>query len=400
IVDSGCFRHMTGNKAYLANYQEIHDGSFVAFGSSRGDLTCLFAKASIDESNLWHIRLGHLNFKTMNKLMKGNLVRGLPLKNFNNDHSCVSCQKGKQHKATLTDDFSRFSWVIFLATKDETGKVLKPFITAIENQINKKVKVIRCDNETKFKNKDLDDFCEMKWIKREYSNARTPQQNRVTERKNMTLIEEARTMLADSLLPITFWAEAVNTACYVLNRALVIKTQNKTPYELLNGNQTDKNAGPQDTNGNADTQDNVDALKEVFDQHYIALPLWSYISSTYKSLDDKPADDKPKDDIGSKTVEEPVNKDDQAYRNELDKLMSQEKEASDAADSLRKEFEQECMDQRGVTKAGSTNSFNIVSNPINAASTSGTFSAGGPSSLHPDAFIPTNILLHVDQDDS
>nr|GEY29369.1 ribonuclease H-like domain-containing protein [Tanacetum cinerariifolium] len=69
----------------------------------------------------------------------------------------------------------------------------------------------------------------------EYSNARTPQQNRVAERENRTLIEAARTMLADSLLPITFWAEAVNTACYVLNRALVTKSHNKTPYELLNG---------------------------------------------------------------------------------------------------------------------------------------------------------------------
>nr|GEY63613.1 hypothetical protein [Tanacetum cinerariifolium] len=80
--------------------------------------------------------------------------------------------------------------------------------------------------------------------------------------------------------------------------------------------------------------------------------------------------------------------------------MSQEKEASDAADALRKEFEQGCMDQRGVTKVCSTNSFNTVSNLVNDASTSGTFSAGGPSSPHPDTFIPTNTLLHVDQDDS
>nr|GEX53647.1 ribonuclease H-like domain-containing protein [Tanacetum cinerariifolium] len=142
------------------------------------------------------------------------------------------------------------------------------------------------------------------------------------------------------------------------------------------GNQTDKNAGPQDTNGNAGTQDNVDARKKVSDQHYIVLPLCSSISSTYKSSDDKPADDKPKDDIGSKTVKEPVNKDDQAYKDEIDRLMSQEKEARDAVDAIRKY------------------------NPINAASTSGIFSAGGPSSPYPDAFIPANTLLHVDQDDS
>nr|GEV74666.1 ribonuclease H-like domain-containing protein [Tanacetum cinerariifolium] len=161
------------------------------------------------------------------------------------------------------------------------------------------------------------------------------------------------------------------------------------------GNQTDKNASPQDTNGNAGTEDNVDAGKEVSDQCYIVLPLWSCISSTFKSSDDKAADDKPKDDTGSKTIKELVNKEDQAYRDELNKLMSQKKEASDAADALRKEFELGCMDQRGATKADSTNSFNIVSNPVNVASTLGTFSTGGPSSPHPDAFIPTKTLLHI-----
>nr|GEX11587.1 uncharacterized mitochondrial protein AtMg00810-like [Tanacetum cinerariifolium] len=162
-------------------------------------------------------------------------------------------------------------------------------------------------------------------------------------------------------------------------------------------NQTEKNAGLQDTNGNVGTQDNVDAGKEVSDQHYIVFSLWSSIFSTFKSLDDKATDDKPKNDTGSKAVEDPVNKEDQAYRDDLDRLMSQEKEASDAADALRKEFEQECMDQRGATKDGSTNSFNTVSSPVNVASTSGTFSAGGPSSPHPDAFIPTNTILHVKQ---
>ncbi|GJW45705.1 putative ribonuclease H-like domain-containing protein [Tanacetum coccineum] len=86
-----------------------------------------------------------------------------------------------------------------------------------------------------FKNRDIIEFCGSKGIKREYSNARTPQQNRVAERKNRTLIEAARTMLADSFLPNTFWAEAVSTACYVLNRVLVTKPQNKTPYELITG---------------------------------------------------------------------------------------------------------------------------------------------------------------------
>ncbi|GJS94850.1 retrovirus-related pol polyprotein from transposon TNT 1-94 [Tanacetum coccineum] len=81
----------------------------------------------------------------------------------------------------------------------------------------------------------MNQFCGIKEIKKEFSVARTPQQNRVAERKNKTLIEAARTMLADSLLPTTFWAEAVSTACYVQNRVLVTKPHNKTPYELLHG---------------------------------------------------------------------------------------------------------------------------------------------------------------------
>nr|GEU81207.1 putative ribonuclease H-like domain-containing protein [Tanacetum cinerariifolium] len=235
-------------------------------------LTCLVTKASTDESELWHRRLGHLNFKTMNKLVRHNLVRGLLSKCFENDHTFTACLKGKQHKASckpklvhlvskplhtlhidlfgptyvsslyhqwyclvVTDDFSRFTWTFFLKTKDETSGILWNFITEIENLKDLKVKIIRCDNGGEFRNKEMNDFCSRKGIKREFNNARTPQQNGVAERRNKTLIEAARTMLADAKLPITFWDEAVNTACYVQNRVLVNKTQNKTLYELFNG---------------------------------------------------------------------------------------------------------------------------------------------------------------------
>ncbi|GJT42194.1 putative ribonuclease H-like domain-containing protein [Tanacetum coccineum] len=300
-----------------------------------GGLTCLFAKATLDESNLWHRRLGHINFKTLNKLVRGNLVRGLPSKIFENNHTCVACQKGKQHKAScktktvssisqplqmlhmdlfgptfvkslmkkmyclvVTDDYSRFSWVFFLATKDETSEILKTFITGIENLID------------------------LKGIKREFSVARTPQQNRVAEIKNRTLIEAARTMLADSKLPTTFWAEAVNTACYVQNRVLVIKPHNKTPYELFLGrkpalsfmrpfgcpvtilntldhldaltismNYKPVVAGNQ-TNGNEGTKENInaglDGKKIVPDQKYILLPLVTSDPLLSKSSKDSP----------------------------------------------------------------------------------------------------------------
>ncbi|GJU62751.1 putative ribonuclease H-like domain-containing protein [Tanacetum coccineum] len=266
VIDSGCSRHMTWNMSYLIDYEEI-DGGYVAFGGnpkggkitgkctiktvprknnmysvdlknivSKGGLTCLFTKATSDESKLWHRRLGHLNIKTMNKLVKGNLVRGLPSKLFENDQTCVACQKGKQHRAScksktensikvplhllhmdlfgptfvkilmnkmyclvVIDDYSRFTWVFFLTSKDETSGILKSFITGIEDLVDHKVKVIRCDNKTEFKNREMNQFCKKKGILRQFS------------------------------------AEAVNTTCYVQNKVFVVKPHNKTPYELFHG---------------------------------------------------------------------------------------------------------------------------------------------------------------------
>nr|GEY26751.1 hypothetical protein [Tanacetum cinerariifolium] len=109
---------------------------------------------------------------------------------------------------------SKFTWVFFLATKDETSSILKTFITGLENKLSLKVKVIKRDNGTEFKNSDLNQLCDLKGIKREFSVPRTPQQNGIAKRKNMTPIEAARTML---------------------NRVLVTKPQNKTPYELVHG---------------------------------------------------------------------------------------------------------------------------------------------------------------------
>nr|GEW63915.1 hypothetical protein [Tanacetum cinerariifolium] len=199
-----------------------------------GDLTCLFAKATIDESNKWHRRLGHINFKTINKLVKGNLVRGLPIKVFENDNSCVACKKGKQHRASCkTKPVSSVDQPLFRLHMDLFGPTFvkslnkKSYCLAITDDYS------RSDNGTEFKNSNLNQLCGMNGIKREFSIPRTPKQNGITERKNRTFIEAARTMLADSLLPIPFSAEAVNTACYDLNKVLVTKSHNKTPYELL-----------------------------------------------------------------------------------------------------------------------------------------------------------------------
>ncbi|KAJ9545833.1 hypothetical protein OSB04_025540 [Centaurea solstitialis] len=284
VCDKKLFTLFSETECMILSPKFVVDESFVLLRTPRKDnvycldlngmpsevVNCLFSKASMTESSLWHRRMGHMNIKTMNLLVKNQLVRGLAPKEFTLDDHCVACLKGKQHKAShksktintisaplqllhmdlfgptnvmsigkksyclvIIDDYSRFTWVFFLRTKDETSGLIKPFVKRVENQVNLRVKVIRSDNGTEFKNADLNSFCEEKGIERQFSAPRTPQQNGVAERRNRTLIEAARTMLADSKLPITFWAEAVNTACYVQNRVHVVKSKGKTPYELF-----------------------------------------------------------------------------------------------------------------------------------------------------------------------
>ncbi|KAK1415024.1 hypothetical protein QVD17_30793 [Tagetes erecta] len=236
------------------------------------ETTCLIAHASNDESQLWHRRLSHSNFRNMNRLVTGNHAVGIPSKKFSTTDLCPACLKGKQHRMSfksklensiskplqmlhmdlfgptnvqsigrksyclvIIDDFTRFSWVYFLHAKSETAELLKEFIIKIENQLECKVKTLRSDNGTEFKNANVDLFCAEKGIARQYSAPRTPQQNGVAERKNRTLIEAARSMLADAKIPITFWDEAIATACFVQNRTLLVQDKQKTSYELLFG---------------------------------------------------------------------------------------------------------------------------------------------------------------------
>ncbi|GJT57436.1 ribonuclease H-like domain-containing protein [Tanacetum coccineum] len=258
IFDSGCFRHMTGNKSYLTNYQDI-DGGFVAFtGSTKGGKITGKDKIrtrKLDFEDVYFVKELKFNlFSVVQMCDKKNSVLFteteclvlspdiklldetqvlLKVPRQNNMYSfdlknVVPSGEGKATQSLL------FSWVFFLATKDETSGILKTFITGIENHINHKVKIIRCDNGSEFKNNDMNQLCGMKGIKREFNVARTPQQNRVAERNNRTLIEAAKTMLADSLLPTTFWAEAVNTTCYADEGFLVGYSINSKAFRVFN----------------------------------------------------------------------------------------------------------------------------------------------------------------------
>ncbi|GJX43491.1 retrovirus-related pol polyprotein from transposon TNT 1-94 [Tanacetum coccineum] len=299
IIDSGCSKHMTGNRALLTNFVEKFLGTVrfgnndfaviagygdvvigsmtikkvyyvkglghkVAFQKSTcfvrnedgvdlltGDrssnlytialneiasnsLACLLAKASSSQSWLWHQRLSHLNFATINNLVKSNLVRGLPKMKFEKDHLCSACEQGKIHRKhhksktafasnkplyllhmdlcgpmrvesingkryvlVVVDDYSRYTWVFFLHSKDEASEVIISFIKKTQVNLQLQVQRIRTDNGTEFKNKTLAKFFDEVRITQQFSAARTPQQNGfgVSGRGIQTLVDAAHKKL-------------------------------------------------------------------------------------------------------------------------------------------------------------------------------------------------------------
>ncbi|GJR41652.1 retrovirus-related pol polyprotein from transposon TNT 1-94 [Tanacetum coccineum] len=219
---------------------------------------CLLSKASKTKSWLWHRRLSHLNFGTLNKLAKDGLARGILRLKFQKDHLCSACALGKSKKSShqpkaedtnqeklyllhmdlcgpmrvasingkryilvIVDDYSRFTWVRFLKTKDEAPAAIIKCIKNIQVRLKATVRNVRTDNGTEFVNQTLREWYENVGITHQTSVARTPQQNGVVERRNQTLVEVARTMLIFSKALLFLWAEAINTACYTQNRSLI-----------------------------------------------------------------------------------------------------------------------------------------------------------------------------------
>ncbi|GJS08580.1 putative ribonuclease H-like domain-containing protein [Tanacetum coccineum] len=341
IVDSGCSKHMTGNKAYLAEYQDYNGGP-VAFENKviftdteclvlspdfklpgenqvllrvprqnnmysfnlenivpTGGLACLIAKATTDESNKWHRRLGHVNFKTLNKLVKGNLVRGLPSKIFQNDHTCVACQKGKQHKASCK------------------AKSLGKF----EEKADEGFLVGYSLNSKAFRVYNLDT-------------------KRVEENLHVSFLDKKPNV-------------AGKGPTWLFDLDYLTDSMNYQP--IRSKNQANKSSGLKEAN---------------------------------QSVEVKNGSEKPNKDTGLKSNEKPVDQAEQAFLEELKRLKRQEKKANDAAKALRKEFAQSTKDllnQEGAVKATSTNYVNTVSTPVSTAS---VFSTGGPSADYDDSQIP------------
>nr|GEW35819.1 retrovirus-related Pol polyprotein from transposon TNT 1-94 [Tanacetum cinerariifolium] len=232
---------------------------------------CLMACASSTKSWLWHQCLSHLNFDT-----KNNLVLGLPKFKYHKEHLCPSCEQGKSKRAShppkpvpnsrqrlhllhmnlcgpmriasinekqyvlvIVDDYSRYTWVHFLRSKDKAPDVIKTFLKRISILLQSPVIIIRTDNDTEFKNQLLKEYFDSVGISHQVSSVRTPQQNGVVERKNRTLVEAARTMLIFSRAPLFLWAEVIATACFTQNHSIIHRQFNKAPYELINGRKPD-----------------------------------------------------------------------------------------------------------------------------------------------------------------
>ncbi|GJU24288.1 retrovirus-related pol polyprotein from transposon TNT 1-94 [Tanacetum coccineum] len=256
---------LKGNRTtnlYTINLHEMASASLIF----------LIARATSTKSWLWNQRLSHLNFDTINDLAKNDLVIGLLKFKYHKEHLCPSCEQGKSKKAShppklvlsskqrlhhihldlggpmrvesinrkhyilvIVDDYSSYTWVHFLRSKDEAPDVIKTFLKKITVLLQAPVIIVRTDNDTEFKNQVLQEYFDSVGIYHQTSFVRTPQQNGVMKRKNRMLVEAARTMLIFSCALLFLWAEVISIACYTQNRSIIHRRFNKTPYKLING---------------------------------------------------------------------------------------------------------------------------------------------------------------------
>jgi transposase InsO family protein len=220
---------------------------------------------------LWHRRLGHVRMKQLNILIKHDLARGLKDVVFKKDKLCSSCQARKKVENThpkksimstskafellhmdlfapaqytsisenkygfvIVDDYTRYTWAFFLVDKSDMIATSKSFVKGIHNEFETTIKRVRSDNGSEYKNTRIDELCDDFGIRHQFSAKYTPQSDGLVE-NNRTLINMARSMLNEYNVSQSFWAEAINTACYCSNRLFCHPLKEKTPYELLNG---------------------------------------------------------------------------------------------------------------------------------------------------------------------
>nr|AAU10766.1 putative polyprotein [Oryza sativa Japonica Group] len=282
IVDENFEVHFkkTGSKVFdscgdsvlnISRYGRVFKADFE--NSVSPVITCVVAKFDKDVM-FWYHRLGHVGFDHLTRLSGLDLVRGLPKLKKDLDFVCTPCRHakmvstshapivsvmtdalgqllhtdtvgparvqsvgGKWYVLVIVDDFSRYSWVFFMATKDEAFQHFRGLFLRLELEFPSSLKRIQSDNGGEFKNASFEQFCNERGLEHEFSSPRVPQQNGVVERKNRVLVEMARTMLDEYKTPRKFWAEAINTAYYISNRVFLRSKLGKTSYELRFGHQ-------------------------------------------------------------------------------------------------------------------------------------------------------------------
>ena len=232
---------------------------------------CQISREEDQEGWLWHHRLCHQNFRSINEMRRSDLVRGLSNIVFS-DRVCRNCVAGKHsrrkfpsssaYRATkrlelvhgdicgpikpstiggrryfllLVDDFTRIMWVFFLKEKSEAFQHFKVVKTQAESESEEKLKCFRTDMGGEFNSEEFGFYCDKNDIKRHLTAPYSPQQNGVVERKNRTIMSCVRSMLKEKKLPLELWAEVVNTCVYVLNRSYTKSLENVTPYERWSG---------------------------------------------------------------------------------------------------------------------------------------------------------------------
>nr|GEZ89670.1 ribonuclease H-like domain-containing protein [Tanacetum cinerariifolium] len=284
IVDSGFFRHMTGNKAYLADYQEIHNGGFVAFGLSRGKITCKgkIRTEKLDFDDVYFINELKFNlFSVLQMYDKKNSVLFTETEclvlspNFKLlDESQVLLRVPRQSNMALVTKAHNKTPYELLNGRSPRLDFIRPFgcLVTILNTL---------DPLGKFEGKADEGFLVGYFVTSKAFRVFNTKTRKVEENLHVRFLENKPNV-------------ARTRPNWLFDIDSLINYMSYIPVSARN--QNDNNVGPQDTNGNAGIKDNVDVGKEVYDQHYIVLPLWSSISSTYKSSDEKPVDDKPKDD--------------------------------------------------------------------------------------------------------
>lgn len=267
FTTSGC--NIYNRNGQLVAMASLTNGVY-KLRTSESTLATMFV--SVDT---WHRRLGHVNSMYLNKMPDAVSGMELEKKSDISQSSCIVCCEGKQSRLPFghagsrssellgiihsdvcgpmenasiggsryfilfIDDYSRMTYIYFMKQKSEAFQYFQDYKAKVENQLNRKIKILRSDNGKEFCCRSFDDYLKKNGILHQKSNPYTPEQNGLAERSNRTIVEKAKCLLFDAKLSKEFWAEASNTAVYLHNRTVLPVLNDKTPYEIWSGRKPD-----------------------------------------------------------------------------------------------------------------------------------------------------------------